>query len=138
MKYRVIGNFRRNKKKYKIGEFLELKEDSAEELIKAGVIEKFEAEELSKNQSPVLDNLKKENAELKSENAKLKQEVEEYKEKIDKSGKLLPLAEHILIPENMEKMETSLIESIGDILGIEVEGGTKKEKAQSLYDQVTE
>lgn len=138
MKYRVLHDFRNGKTKYKKGGIVEM--ENAEEFVEAGVLVAFNPEEATETVESVQINeaLQKENADLKIKNGELKEENRELKEENEKSKGQSQLVEMILTQENITKMEVSLIDEIAGFLGLDIVGDTKKEKANSLYEKVTE
>ncbi len=139
MKYRVLCDFRVGDEKYKKGKVYEIKESQVGELLEAKLITEYKDEDVVFKETAILENLRAEKI-VDTQTIKAQQEEIE-KLKAEKaaapSEEVVKVMEYLLQVENLEKMETSLIEGIGDTLGLEVTGGNKKEKAQSLFDQVT-
>lgn len=139
MKYRVLCDFRIGDKKYKKGKVYEIEESQVEELLGGKLITEYKDEDVVFKETAILESLRAEKV-VDAQTIKAQQEEIE-KLKAEKAGapseEVIKVMEYLLQVENLEKMEIPLIEGIGDTLGLKVTGGNKKEKAQSLFDQVT-
>lgn len=139
MKYRVLCDFRNGKDKFKKGKVYEIEDGKVEELVKAGLITEYKDEDVVFKETAILENLRAEKVADSQTIKGLQEEVKELKSQQAKApteGEMKVL-EYIFQLKNLEKMEISLIEGLGEILGLEVFGANKKEKSQSLFDQVT-
>ncbi len=146
MKYRVLCDFRVGKEKYKKGKVYEIGESQVEELLEAKLITEYKDENIVFKETALIESLRAEKI-VDSETIKKQQEeIQNQKKEIEElkneksqapSKEINEIVEYLLQVENLEKMEVMLIEGIGEKLGLEVTGANKKEKAKSLYDQVT-
>lgn len=139
MKYRVLCDFRVGKDKFKKGKVYEIKESQVGELLEAKLITEYKDEDVVFKEAAILENLRAEKR-VDAQTIKAQQkEIEKLKAEkaAAPSEEVVKVMEYLLQVENLEKMEIPLIEGIGDTLGLKVTGGNKKEKAQSLFDQVT-
>ena len=139
MKYRVLCDFRIGKDKFKKGKIYEIEESQVGELMEAKLITEYKDEDVVFKETAILESLRAEKV-VDAQTIKAQQEEIE-KLKAEKaaapSEEVVKVMEYLLQVENLERMEIPLIEGIGDTLGLEVTGGNKKDKAQSLFNQVT-
>ncbi len=139
MKYRVLCDFRVGKEKYKKGKVYEIEEPQVKELLEGKLITEYKDEDVVFKETALLENLRAEKIVDTKTIKKQQEEIEKLKaEKVAApSEEVVKVMEYLLQVENLEKMEIPLIEGIGEKLGLEVTGANKKEKAKSLFDQVT-
>ena len=139
MKFRILCDFRIGNNKFKKNKVHEIDKKEAEELLKSGLIVEYKDENIVFEETAVLESLRAEKIADSKQIKDLQEEVKALKDdkKAAPSNELEKITEYLLQVENLEKMEVSLIDGIGKMLGLEVFGANKKEKAQSLFDQVT-
>lgn len=139
MKYRVLCDFRVGKEKYKKGKVYEIGESQVEELLEAKLITEYKDEDVVFKETALLESLRAEKIVDAETIKKQQEEIEKLKAEkaVAPSEEVIKVMEYLLQVENLEKMEIPLIEGIGEKLGLEVTGANKKEKAKSLFDQVT-
>ncbi len=139
MKYRVLCDFRVGKEKYKKGKVYEIEEPQVKELLEGKLITEYKDEDVVFKETALLENLRAEKIVDTKTIKKQQEEIEKLKaeKSAAPSEEVVKVMEYLLQVENLEKMEIPLIEGIGEKLGLEVTGANKKEKAKSLFDQVT-
>ncbi len=139
MKYRVLCDFRVGKEKYKKGKVYEIEKPQVKELLEGKLITEYKDEDVVFKETALLENLRAEKIVDTKTIKKQQEEIEKLKAEkaAAPSEEVVKVMEYLLQVENLEKMEIPLIEGIGEKLGLEVTGANKKEKAKSLFDQVT-
>ncbi len=139
MKYRVLCDFRIGDKKFKKGKVYEIGESQVAELLEAKLITEYKDENVVFKETALLESLRAEKIVDTKTIKKQQEEIEKLKaeKSAAPSEEVVKVMEYLLQVENLEKMEIPLIEGIGEKLGLEITGANKKEKAKSLFDQVT-